>query len=666
MKQIYWLFILLFGSYACKDEKSYDYPIIYTGEATQIDTSGVTLSGRLADISSNDIIEYGFVWSSSPNPSIENSEKFVFRNNPQTGVISHRITTTLNSDVEYYFRAFARNKGYTSYGENGSFKSNGCGGAIIQDFYPKTGYWDDTITIIGSGFSSFEGKNVVTINKQACLLINSTQDTLKILPPPSLNQSAPFKITVYNTSALTIDNYTPIIPKISSITPESATFGDIITITLEKYQKSFTDVKVFFNNRISNSITFKDNIITAKVPDDLSVAEAPIRILFNHNLNIIASQTLKLKEVELTDFSPTSVQSGGIITLNGNNFCPIATNNSVTIGGLNATVMDATKNKLQVKVPLQQDGLFDSRNLKINVTVVESSKFYSNTLKLTDRWLRLDDLPMYIGFSSYLKHLTCNNKEYLIISNNGNNLWCYDPQNMTCENKGSLPEEIASIVGSAIFSTENKIYICFSNNTNFENLSSIWEYDTNLEIWSKKQDVQVAQWYYPFTFSYQNKGYIGGGFYHSNPNEIWTYSINDDNWELDGLLPSEISCISHPQSVVINQSAYIGFGTDLCGPRVQPSNKFFKYDLDHKNWTAIPNFPDEANFSGVLFQLNGQLIAGNNSLYSYDPQTNAWSLWDNSLPSQYGTAHGFSLNNKVYLIYIFANESQVWEYDPAL
>jgi len=677
MKQIYWLFILLFGSYACKDEKSYDYPIIYTGEAYQIDTSGVTLTGKLADISSSDLIEYGFVWSSSPNPTIENSEKYIIRDKPQTGVISQRITTTLSPNVVYYFRAFARNKGYTSYGENISFQSNGCGGAIIQDFYPQSAYFGDTITIIGSGFSSFEERNIVTINKQACVLLRSTQDTLLILPPASLTQAAPIQVSVYNKSTSTNEKYTPIIPKISSITPESATFGDVITITLEKYQKSFTNVKVFFNNRISNSITFKDNIITAKVPDNLTVPEvpiqeAPIRILFNNNLSILASQTLKLKQVEVTDFSPTSVKSGDIITLNGNNFSPIATNNKVTIGGMNATVISATNTELQVKVPLQQDGAFISRNVSISVKVVNSTKTFSKTLYINDKWFRLKDLPFETYYEEDLNHVTCNNKEYFISERNGLELWCYNPADQTCQSKGQLPNEIGIISGASTFTIGNKIYICCSRDNHWNNLASLWEYDTVLGTWTKKQDMQCKLRVMAFAFSYQNNGYIGGGIADmTKVNDIWSYSAIQNNWNLETTLPSEISSIYYAESVVINQNVYIGLGATQQNPNVvmyYPSNKFFKYDLSQKTWTPVTDFPGNAGYYSIAFKFNETVIAGEASnhakLYSYDPETNTWSVWEDTIPFQNGSAYGFSVNNKVYLI--SSSGSQVWEYDPAL
>jgi len=302
MKKNFCLIMLLLGIYACQKEKNYDYPIIYTGEATQIDTSGVTLSGKLADISNADLIEYGFVWSSSSDPTIENAEKYIIRDKPQTGLISHRVTTTLSANVVYYFRAFARNKGYTAYGENISFKSLGSDGPKILDFFPKSTFLGDTVTIIGEGFSTHIENNKVFLSNYPCDLISSTPDTLKFIPFFRLRTPANIVVTVLKNPSISSDQYTPIVPEIISFAPSQASWGDTITLNLTEYNPNNTSLVAFFNNCQATVVSDDGHTVKVKVPNNLSVEESNIKITFSSKTQIVTSTTFKLNPVVISDF----------------------------------------------------------------------------------------------------------------------------------------------------------------------------------------------------------------------------------------------------------------------------------------------------------------------------------------------------------------------------
>lgn len=58
----------------------------------------------------------------------------------------------------------------------------------------------------------------------------------------------------------------------------------------------------------------------------------------------------------ITGFDPASALSGGTITITGTNFNPTAANNTVTIGGVAATVVSATATSLVVTVPAGAQG----------------------------------------------------------------------------------------------------------------------------------------------------------------------------------------------------------------------------------------------------------------------------------------------------------------------
>lgn len=113
--------LVLFGAVSCKkDKKPPTIPIVTTLAATDVTTTTATLHGQITDAGNAEIIESGFVYSSTVGNPTTAAEKVIVMADDDI------LTATLEgltSGVTYYVRAFATNSKGTGYGEAVHFET---------------------------------------------------------------------------------------------------------------------------------------------------------------------------------------------------------------------------------------------------------------------------------------------------------------------------------------------------------------------------------------------------------------------------------------------------------------------------------------------------------------------------------------------------------------
>ena len=94
-------------------------PAVLTDSVTNITISSATIGGEVTDESNGVVTERGVVYSTTPNPTIENSKVV---SGSGKGSFSSNLTA-LQDGVTYYVRAYAVNEKGTAYGEEKSFQT---------------------------------------------------------------------------------------------------------------------------------------------------------------------------------------------------------------------------------------------------------------------------------------------------------------------------------------------------------------------------------------------------------------------------------------------------------------------------------------------------------------------------------------------------------------
>lgn len=154
-----------------------------------------------------------------------------------------------------------------------------------------------------------------------------------------------------------LDNPPPALlkPDITSISPESGEPGTVITITGSKFGTNAADVRVRFNNTVdaANILSVSDTEIKVEAPGGFSDHTVNVQVFVSNQLlpsqNVDFYYTERFRP-EITSVPATTFYNATLV-ISGINFSPIAEENTVKFGEIEATVIEASETSLKVIAP---------------------------------------------------------------------------------------------------------------------------------------------------------------------------------------------------------------------------------------------------------------------------------------------------------------------------
>jgi hypothetical protein len=665
MGKAYLTIITLLLIISCTKEKEFEYPLIITGEVTDISVTGAVFHAKITDMSKENIVEYGFVWDLASNPDLENSEKYIMNKPPETGVISQRISTTLKEGGTYYVRAFIRNNNYITYGREVSFKSLGSDAPIIKNIFYKTGIHKDTILLSGENFSYRD--NIVKFDGIEAEVIKATQDTLITVILNTIYHSTK-KISVsVSGNIATLDTIFHDYPENTfEVINRSETFGNAININSNEMDFLEGSIQVFFGEILAEISYVNKNQIKAVVPQNLNIRTPRLTIISNRN-RIYLNDKFSLSSLVLNDFYPKIAVTGNTITLTGSNFSPIAENNIVKIGGLKAEITYVSVDKLEVKLPLQYQSNYPDREVKINVEVIEENQDYNGTLLINDQWFRHRAAP--VDFTETFFTIV---NDYVYMGINGTNkFWVYNPATEEYKRLSDFPGPVRD-AGNG-FAINDVIYFGTGNDGD-NNLKDFWEYTISTDTWVKKNDFPGESRLGSITFSIDGNGYLGGGvhdlwFVYNDPfDDFWKYYSSTDSWSqlpsFNGKDSSSVFGMAKGISAVIGDVAYIGIGWNYVASPDGQDKRWFSFNSQTNTWKQLASFPKPRDYyPAISFVLNGMpyVKTVSSDFYRYNSSKNSWEAVVTKLIPNDITGIGFSIGSIAYV----GIGNSLWEYDPS-
>ena len=268
MKKIVVLFVSLLSLISCLDNVS--YPLIITGKVTDIDKDGAVFHAKITALGDRDILEFGFVWDTIHNPTIDKAEKYIFQKQPELGNFNTKIYNSLETQKTYYVRAFIRDANITTYGQETFFVSQGGKLPEIDSILPVSGNLLDTMVIVGKYFS--KRNSTVMIDQENAEIVKINQDSIFVIIPPRLvKKTSDVRLTYLDQTIIAKDSFTLISPVISSFEAKTGTYGDEVIIKGENFSESPSTVKVFFDNAIAAYNIIDDQTIKSIVPNNVVI-----------------------------------------------------------------------------------------------------------------------------------------------------------------------------------------------------------------------------------------------------------------------------------------------------------------------------------------------------------------------------------------------------------
>ena len=199
-------------------------------------------------------------------------------------------------------------------------------------------------------------------------------------------------------------------------------------------------------------------------------------------------------------------------------------------------------------------------------------------------------------------------------------------------------------------------------------LSDFWEYDKNINAWTQKASYSGLT-FGAVGFSIWTKGYVGTGLSSlSLKKDFWEYDNVSNTWTAKANYGGD--SISSGVGFSIGNKGYIGTGYD----GISALKDFWEYDPIGNTWTQKADFGGSPRSDAVGFSIGTKGYIGMgadgptsyNDFWEYDPGTNSWAQKANYPGSGRIGLACFAIANKgfVGLGYEIAHHDDFWEYDP--
>lgn len=597
---------------------------------------GVRFFGEIVD--EKGITDHGFMVTDDTLVWNFSGRKIALGQPTGKGEFSAERLTGIQENQRYFFRAYGESAIGLVYGKVIAFSSNGSIAPQITRVEPAKGYLNASISIIGQYLGDSRSSTELYFDQQYISSFTA-QDSIitTVIPMDVSGPKFTIKATVYGK---TVEYpYELETPKITKISPLTATFREEVIIEGEHFGANLTENEVFFGEVPAQIIGADRSKLIVIVPDELTVATSKITVLAQRQ-SAVSEETFEIKTPIIQSYDEC-MDTYQMIEIFGENFHPIPHLNTVLLEGVEAEVRDVYPDKLYAIVP---QGPFPRGKMTVEVKVAGKSVKGKTDVCILDEWLLIStSLPFtyYGGPGTFV----VNNKAYVfaVAKNNGQKLymWEFNPTNLSWK-RHELPFEMSHFGNTVAIGSKGYVYTANDRN-------ELWEYDGS--TWKSKAQFPGPRRDQAAMFAIGQKIYLGiGKENNTSYQDFYSFEPTANQWSsiAQPLFGGRFKAVSF----VIDGKAYVTDGAEHTGHL-----DMMRYDpsTDTWSWMAEQLY---ARLYSVGFTLNGlgytaigSSVGGSGSPEShvYDPQSNTWS--HGPPVGHKGRYRGFSfvLNGEAYI-----------------
>lgn len=626
-------------------------------EIEVFENGGILLEASANEIDTDKISEYGFLLSLSENPNFENSLKF-----EPDEIVTNKFYQTIDNDLdfnsEYYVVAYAKPNLDYSYTQIKSFVSTGSKAPQIQ-FMDKA-HIGDTINIKGINFSEISNRIRVLFDEEAVIPLASSDTTVTCVIPKTLKRFDPkISVNLYNKSG-SYEDFSLYRPTIQGLSKNLISIGDTLTVYGKHFDYENERNSIRIEEKQSEILSSTSDSITFVLPQSLSFSNNTLTI--NSQLQEVDSESsFALKPPVITEV-PLSFRSYETIEIMGDEFSSIAEDNIVLFDGHQAKVIEASKTKLKVIVPI---GPYANKNPILQIKIMDHVYQFEDNLEFIDTWLLYKELP-----ENYNHHFVSNDDTaYIFIEDDTNARYMVKTLGADLNQKATFyvdyPRTSMRDEHYAIIFNEdsNRAFLYFAE----EEEHNFYEFLLDTKTFVERSNYPDTERSVPATFTIDGMIYMGLGNY-PTPNyypdyepfsHFWRYDDQFDSWTRVADFPGN-SNRRNSSVFVIDNEGYLGNGATTTG-----HYQFWKYSPLNNEWIRVDNFPD-ARKNNSYFEYNGSgyVVFGNrvggsyrDEVFKYVPVADDWLELERvneyyynlyGLSSAYSVALKFS--NTIYVI----------------
>ena len=662
------LFIIAFILFSCSSDKEeitpeIREPEVQTYNALIGDKGGVHLSGAYVS-NDNEITEAGFEYS--PDSTYTTKNRLIAEPSSDEE-LEYFLSSGIDKDVKYYYRAFVRTLNKSFYGDSNHFISDGSVVPEIDSLSQDFGHIADTLTIFGNYFRDPNKPTYVSFNSRNAELISMNDSIIEVTVPSNINQVINDISVRIENRADTYSSFSLFAPVIDNLDPIIAAIGDTITIEGNHFDIANSRNRVYFGGSQASVINSDRKLLKVIVPGTIQNISETIKL--NAQLqDAVYPNNFQLAAPEITSISPLNATFRDEVTISGNNFDHELSRNKVYFGNIEATITYADKNTLKVQVP---DGL-ESSSEKIKVEAQLQEDVYEENFQLLPP--EISFVPQDVKAKQEItiqgknfhpvtekNHVTIEDIEVDLSSGNTEGLDTEIPLGPFPRRKAKVKLKLLditveyevelNIIDNWVMISEelpfrfrrgpknavvvnNVAYILARQKGNyFDESVYLWRFDSTDFTW-EKIDTNVPE-HGTFASGILETNGSEIFYYTSNPsNDFWQYSIENNSWKKLPSFPGNRR--DYPAHFSMGNDIYIGIGTDLLPYSPVSYEDFFKYNSSTNEWTQISDLGFDiwggnrrtgmASFviDDIAYLAGGASNTGDLDAWSYDPGSDSW------------------------------------------
>ncbi len=243
-------------------------------------------------------------------------------------------------------------------------------------------------------------ENIVTVDGLAVAVTSATSNRLTLTMPDHEDGKVKVTLTVNGKQA---DSdletvYAPLpelVAKVTGMYPLKGFVGDVVTISGENFSDVVAENEVKFGDNLAEIQSVTKNTIKVIAPENAKGA-VDVQVITRGKTFRVPSQFTYMTFVITSNF-PQKGASGEKVTISGEGFSPVATENIVVVGDEVATVESATENSLVVIMPDNPEGEYEF-SVTVGGKTIKGGKFeYGGTWRmetLITGYSKLQDLAL--------------------------------------------------------------------------------------------------------------------------------------------------------------------------------------------------------------------------------------------------------------------------------
>ncbi len=432
----------------------------------------------------------------------------------------------------------------------------------IKYFTPASGCSGTLVKIGGKNFKS--GYTKVSFGTANATFQSINDSVIYCYVPSVANGNCKVNLTAGNTTISSANNFNVTNHTITTVSPTSVSYGDVVTVTGENFKTGMT-WRLGTNSISPISLTSTE----AKFTVPYTLLYTPLQVSAAFTLNSVShtatsSDLLTLKDFTVSSITPMIGKPGDVLVLTGENLNPY--NLKVEFGSVNATLTNATTTGVNVTIPALYNG-----NYEIKISVAGKSITYSELFVVNGApWTRLTDIP-------FLYNNACT------------------------------------------FDFGEEVYVAVKETS--ATVRSIYHFNSATYGFEKLAGTYTSEIVNPFSCTLNGTGYIIG------PKSTLTMGLEMFDpqlmtWTKLPDYPGKYT--TSPIFFADDSVIYAGCGIYVSGSTTYGYRNFYKYSPKTNKWTQLKDCPDTPVASNHIF-IDGRLLVADSRLYEYFPATNTWS-----------------------------------------